>query len=247
MKAMLAMAIAACRKAGKYAGICGQGPSDHPDLAQWLVDAGHREHVAQSRYGRRDVAAARRQDAGVNLALSARSSRPIDRMRARVAQWQAMNLPPRLRVELAPVADRRRARSLAARPRWRRSCWSLPLDPWCGGGDAARDRAASRFARFVALSDVPSRRCSTSAAIAGSRRHARRPIARAARILDDSYVGARLTTIVWRPDGAPLVMPVRAIVILPDTLAADDFRRLRVLLRYGQPGDDEDASERDAG
>ena len=38
VKAMLAMAIGACRKAGKYAGICGQGPSDHPDLAQWLVE-----------------------------------------------------------------------------------------------------------------------------------------------------------------------------------------------------------------
>jgi pyruvate, water dikinase len=40
VKAMLAMAIAACRKAGKYAGICGQGPSDYPDLAQWLVAQG---------------------------------------------------------------------------------------------------------------------------------------------------------------------------------------------------------------
>jgi len=40
VKAMLAMAIGACRKAGKYAGICGQGPSDHPDLAQWLVAQG---------------------------------------------------------------------------------------------------------------------------------------------------------------------------------------------------------------
>ncbi len=40
VKAMLAMAITACRKAGKYAGICGQGPSDHPDLAQWLVAQG---------------------------------------------------------------------------------------------------------------------------------------------------------------------------------------------------------------
>jgi len=40
VKAMLALAIAACRKAGKYAGICGQGPSDHPDLAQWLVGQG---------------------------------------------------------------------------------------------------------------------------------------------------------------------------------------------------------------
>jgi pyruvate,water dikinase len=38
VKAMLTMAIAACRKAGKYVGICGQGPSDHPDFAQWLVD-----------------------------------------------------------------------------------------------------------------------------------------------------------------------------------------------------------------
>ena len=40
VKAMLSMSIAACRKAGKYAGICGQGPSDHPDLAQWLVAQG---------------------------------------------------------------------------------------------------------------------------------------------------------------------------------------------------------------
>ncbi len=38
VKAMLSMAIDACRKAGKYVGICGQGPSDHPDLAEWLVD-----------------------------------------------------------------------------------------------------------------------------------------------------------------------------------------------------------------
>jgi pyruvate, water dikinase len=40
VKAMLSMAISACRARGKYAGICGQGPSDHPDLAQWLVDQG---------------------------------------------------------------------------------------------------------------------------------------------------------------------------------------------------------------
>jgi pyruvate,water dikinase len=38
VKAMLEMAITACRKAHKYAGICGQGPSDYPDLAQWLVE-----------------------------------------------------------------------------------------------------------------------------------------------------------------------------------------------------------------
>jgi pyruvate,water dikinase len=40
VKAMLSMAIDACRKHGKYCGICGQGPSDHPDLAQWLVAQG---------------------------------------------------------------------------------------------------------------------------------------------------------------------------------------------------------------
>ena len=40
VKKMLGLAIDACRAAGKYVGICGQGPSDHPDLAQWLVDRG---------------------------------------------------------------------------------------------------------------------------------------------------------------------------------------------------------------
>jgi pyruvate,water dikinase len=40
VKALLSLAIQACRKAGKYAGICGQGPSDHPDLAKWLVAQG---------------------------------------------------------------------------------------------------------------------------------------------------------------------------------------------------------------
>ena len=40
VKACLSMAIQACRKAGKYVGICGQGPSDNPAFAQWLVDQG---------------------------------------------------------------------------------------------------------------------------------------------------------------------------------------------------------------
>jgi pyruvate, water dikinase len=40
VKAMLSMAIRACRDAGKYVGICGQGPSDHPELARWLVEQG---------------------------------------------------------------------------------------------------------------------------------------------------------------------------------------------------------------
>lgn len=40
VKKMLAMAIEACLRRGKYVGICGQGPSDHPDLADWLLDQG---------------------------------------------------------------------------------------------------------------------------------------------------------------------------------------------------------------
>ncbi|MBK9346313.1 MAG: phosphoenolpyruvate synthase [Burkholderiales bacterium] len=40
VEALISMAIAACKRQGKYIGICGQGPSDHPDFAQWLVDEG---------------------------------------------------------------------------------------------------------------------------------------------------------------------------------------------------------------
>ena len=40
VKMLLSMAIQACKRRGKYVGICGQGPSDHPDLAEWLMDQG---------------------------------------------------------------------------------------------------------------------------------------------------------------------------------------------------------------
>lgn len=40
VKALMSMAIAACRRQGKYVGICGQGPSDYPELAEWLVSQG---------------------------------------------------------------------------------------------------------------------------------------------------------------------------------------------------------------
>ncbi len=40
VKALLSMAISACKRQGKYVGICGQGPSDHPDFAQWLKEQG---------------------------------------------------------------------------------------------------------------------------------------------------------------------------------------------------------------
>jgi pyruvate,water dikinase len=40
VKALLAQAISACKARGKYVGICGQGPSDHVDFAEWLMDQG---------------------------------------------------------------------------------------------------------------------------------------------------------------------------------------------------------------
>jgi pyruvate,water dikinase len=40
VKALLSRAISACRAQGKYVGICGQGPSDHPDFAEWLMEQG---------------------------------------------------------------------------------------------------------------------------------------------------------------------------------------------------------------
>lgn len=40
VKMLLSMAIKACKAQGKYVGICGQGPSDHPDLAKWLMEQG---------------------------------------------------------------------------------------------------------------------------------------------------------------------------------------------------------------
>jgi pyruvate,water dikinase len=40
VKRMLHLAIQACRKANKYVGICGQGPSDYPDFADWLAQEG---------------------------------------------------------------------------------------------------------------------------------------------------------------------------------------------------------------
>jgi pyruvate,water dikinase len=40
VRMLIKMAIDACRQEGKYIGICGQGPSDHPDFARWLISEG---------------------------------------------------------------------------------------------------------------------------------------------------------------------------------------------------------------
>jgi hypothetical protein len=65
-------------------------------------------------------------------------------------------------------------------------------------------------------------------------------------VRDDSYVGALVTVIVWRPDGARWWQPSESILMLPDTLPGDDFRRLRVFLRYGRTVSDARTSGVDA-
>jgi toxin CptA len=62
---------------------------------------------------------------------------------------------------------------------------------------------------------------------------------RAGVVLDNSHVHAAFTSIVWRPVGARLA---RSLPLVPDMLEADDFRRLRVLLRYGRREDSAGAS-----
>ena len=54
-----------------------------------------------------------------------------------------------------------------------------------------------------------------------------------ATVLAESYVGSLLTMLILRPEGA---RRARALAIWPDTMAAGEFRRLRVLLRHGDPG-----------
>jgi hypothetical protein len=64
-------------------------------------------------------------------------------------------------------------------------------------------------------------------------------------IVADSYVGPHVTTIAWRPDGA---WRVRSLLVFSDTFGGDDFRRLRVVLRYGLvPGRGDGSSDEEAG
>jgi pyruvate,water dikinase len=57
VKALISRAIAACRATGKYVGICGQGPSDHPGLRRLAGGRGHRLDLAEPGHGGRHLAA----------------------------------------------------------------------------------------------------------------------------------------------------------------------------------------------
>lgn len=156
-----------------------------------------------------------------------------------------MKPPPRLRLELRPS----RIGCLALDS----GCAAiamlilvLPLDAWAMAaallvvvGTAIHGRRRCSGRGVPALMFVGhDRRISVSTGDARSRDGT---------ILDDSYVGARLAAIVWRPDGAPWYAPARTILVLPDSLPVDEFRRLRVMLRYGRPVAGEAASGVDAG
>ncbi len=156
-----------------------------------------------------------------------------------------MNPPRRLRLEPRPsrIACATIASACAA---FCALILLLPLDAWatlaavltiCGIAARALWRCTGRG--VPALLHVGYDRRITASSRDGQ--------SRSGAILDDSYVGAILTTIVWRPDGATRYAWPESIVILPDTLHADDFRHLRVLLRYGRPVVDEETSGRVAG
>jgi hypothetical protein len=155
-----------------------------------------------------------------------------------------MNPPPRLRLEPRPsrlacaaIAIGSAASSVLT--------LLLPIDGWakvaailviCGVAGRGLWRCTGRG--VPALLHVGHDRRITASARDGRSRDGS--------ILDASYVGARITTIVWRPDRAPRFAFAQSILILPDTLPADDFRHLRVLLRYGRAIVDEGTSDRSA-
>ena len=107
VKAMISRAIAACRATGKYVGICGQGPSDHPDFADWLAARGHRVDLAEPGHGRRDLEAAGQ---GLRAADGARRRRGAAGLLGEVPS--ALSVAPRRR--RVRTAVRRVAKQSAA-------------------------------------------------------------------------------------------------------------------------------------
>jgi hypothetical protein len=160
-------------------------------------------------------------------------------------QWAAMNPSPRLRLSLRPSRTGAAA-IIAACTLTSILLASLPLPMAALGAGAVLiatvlgsglRRCAGRG--VPALLDV-----GVDRRIAVTDRTGR---SRAGSIHDDSYVGACLTTIVWRADGERWWRPARTVVILPDSLPRDEFRRLRVVLRYGRPVAETDTSGEEAG
>jgi hypothetical protein len=147
-------------------------------------------------------------------------------------QCSAMKPPPRLRLEPRPsrigcvaigIGCASTSVLLASLP--------LPIAGYVAGGAALLAVLASGLWRCTGRGVPAIVHVGLDRRVTVSDRGGR---SRSGAILDDSYVGAQLTTIVWREDRAPWWRPARAILVLPDTLPPDDFRRLRVALRYGR-------------
>jgi hypothetical protein len=157
--------------------------------------------------------------------------RPIDRIRHR-APNRTVKSTPVLRVTLQPsrigaallaVATIATAAMLALLPgeAWVRAAAVVTAGA-CGIGALRRATSIGRRRTIAAIELGADRR-----AIMTDRSGTRiQGVVQA-----ESYVGALLTTLVLRPDGA---RRSRALAIWPDTMPVDEFRRLRVLLRHGE-------------
>jgi hypothetical protein len=142
-----------------------------------------------------------------------------------------MQLPPQLHLALAP-SPRAALVLVALGTVLAATAWAIPAPTW------ARLLAMAAFAAWtVDRLRVHALRVSSRSvveiAVAGDllivvRYADGRTVAGTVR--PASFVHPRLTSIVWRPDGA---RAAQALPILPDMLLRDDFRRLRILLRYG--------------
>jgi hypothetical protein len=113
----------------------------------------------------------------------------------------------------------------------------LPVEPWLRavavvltgacGIRALRRAAGTGMPRSIAAVELAAERRAIMTDRSGLRIEGA--------VQPESYVGATLTTLVLRPDGA---RRSRALAIWPDTMSTEEFRRLRVLLRHGESGSD---------
>ena len=155
---------------------------------------------------------------------------PIDRIRHR-APNRAVKSTPVLRVTLQPSrfgAALLAAAMLALLPGalWLRGIAVL-ITGACGIG-ALRHTTSIGMRRTIAAIELGADRRAAITDRSGRRIQGV--------VQPESYVGALLTTLVLRPDGA---RRSRALAIWPDTMPVDEFRRLRVLLRHGEAPRDE--------
>jgi len=152
-----------------------------------------------------------------------------------------MRLPPNVRVAFGPSRIATSAIALAAFST-ATLLVSLPLDPvFLGLVLCALTAWAVDRIYVIGLRRGP--RAIVEITVTGDRIvvvRTRDDRLRAGYVRGSSYVGARITTLVWRPDGA---VRSRSILILPDMLPADDFRRLRVLLRYSRQAQEDSPIE----